>query len=99
MILTSLTSLTKACKLINDKVKTRLPIHKKLLHLMLAEVERSFLDQGQEYLAVLYGAMFASAYYGLLRIGEVTSGSHPILVDDVFIRQKQEENPICFKNI
>ena len=34
---------------------------------------------------VLYRALFATTYYGMFRVGEVTSGSHPILAKDVHI--------------
>ena len=37
-----LTSLTKACRLINDQVKTKLPIGGHLLELLLFELERKF---------------------------------------------------------
>ena len=37
-----LSSLTRACRLINDKVKTRLPIQCGLLELILFEIQRRF---------------------------------------------------------
>ena len=37
----------------------------------------------QPYLLKLYQALFSTAYFGLLRVGEITTGSHPILVKDV----------------
>ena len=80
-----LTSLTKACKLVNDKVRTRLPIRKGLLQVLINNVRKYFMKRGQKYLSVLYPAMFATAYYGLLRVGEVSTGSHPVLVDDVHV--------------
>ena len=65
-------SLTRACKLINDRVRTRFPISYSLLELLLFEVDR-FYDGQQVYLQCLYKAIFAVSYYGLLRVGEVTS--------------------------
>ena len=80
-----LSSLTRACRFINDKVKTRLPIYKEMLIILLQQVENSFLDDNQEYLAVMYKAIFSTAYYGLFRIGELASGTHPIFARGVHI--------------
>ena len=66
-----LNSLTRACKLKNDRITTRLPIHKGMLKMLLNEVNKTFMTKQQPYLAKLYTAIFASAYYGLLQIGEV----------------------------
>ena len=44
-------SLTKACKLKNDRVTTRLPIHCSLLEMILFEVQRMF--KAQPYLEFL----------------------------------------------
>ena len=67
-------SLTQACKLINDRVMTRMHIHKALLNLILHEIHREF--QNQFYLATMYRALFALGYYGLFRVGELTYSSH-----------------------
>ena len=69
-----ISALTQACKLVNDRVKTRLPIQCGLLELILFELERVF--NTQPYLATLYKTLFAIAYYGLLRPGEITLGPH-----------------------
>ena len=63
-----LSSLTRACKLVNDHVRTRFPIQCGLLEIMLFEFERIFSTQ--PYLEKLYKALFALGYYGLMRIGE-----------------------------
>ena len=60
-----LTSLTKACKYQNDKVITRLPINEPLLALIARETRRYFFETGQPFLAILYQALFVTAYYGL----------------------------------
>ena len=39
----------------------------------------------QPYLLVLYEAIFCLAYYGLMRIGELTEGDHPIKAKDIHI--------------
>ena len=81
-----ISSLTKACKYVNDKVRIRLPIHKGLLQIILRQVAYMFnTEQNQPYLSALYRAMFVTAYYGLFRIGEIASGSHPVLAKDVHI--------------
>ena len=82
-----LSSLTKACKFTNDQVRTRLPIQKPLLLEILKFTGRYFLEQGQPYLAVLYQTIFCSAYYGLLRVSEVTltPGNHAVRVTDVHL--------------
>ena len=84
-----ITSLTRACKLKNDRVHTRLPIQKGLLHVLLAQVE---IELGkQPYLKTLYQTIFSTAYYGLLRVGELTSGNHPILARDVHIGSNKKK--------
>ena len=72
-----LTSLTKACRLVNDTARCRLPISGGLLELLLFEVNRLF-GNGQPYLVVLYQAIFALAYYGLLIISEITGSEHAV---------------------
>ena len=74
-------SLAKACRLVNDKVRTRLPIQNKLLELLLFKVERIFMDQ--PYLEIMYKTIFLLAYYGLFRISELTTAKHPIKARDV----------------
>ena len=61
-------SLTWACRLKNDRVKTKLPIRKNLLHSILRKIQRRFLMNNQTYLAQLYTTIFFTAYYGLFRI-------------------------------
>ena len=59
----------------------RILIHTTFLH---------FSDT-QPYLAYLYGALFSTAYFGLFRVGEVTSGSHPVKVGDVHIGRNKKK--------
>ena len=87
-------ALTRACKLQNDKVKTRLPIHKALLERILNQLQKHYLgDQSsqQPYLCSLYQTLFATAYYGLFRVGELTSGSHPVLAKDVQVATNKKK--------
>ena len=76
-----LKALTRACKLKNDEVIVRFPIYKDLLKSILSKLKTMF--GGQPYLLTMYSALFSSAYYGLLRIGELTSGPHVITVQNV----------------
>ena len=82
-------SLTRACKLENDTVKTRLPIGRSLLELILFEVKRKFTPyrgkSQQPYLALLYQTIFLTSYYGLLRVGEVAESPHTIKAVDVHV--------------
>ena len=84
-----LNSLAKACRLVNDKVKNTLPIRKKLLELILFEIQRKF--NTQPYLEIMYKTLFSLAYYGLFRVGELTTGAHPIKACNVHIAQNKEK--------
>ena len=76
-------TLIRACKLSNNTFYTHLPIHIALLEMILFELSRKFSTQ--PYLETLYQAMFLLAYYGLMRIGELTKGEHPVRAKDVHI--------------
>ena len=62
-----LESLTQACKIVNDRVKCRLPIQANLLEMILFELQRLFSQQ--PYLEALYKAILVLIYYGMMRIG------------------------------
>ena len=79
------TSLTRACKLNNDRIVTRLPINKNFLHLLLDELIKWYNERNLPYLKALYTALFIAAYYGLLRVGEVTQGPHVLLANNVHV--------------
>ena len=80
-------SLTRACKLQNDRVRTRLPIRKSMLETLVRKTADHFEgDSSQPYLSILYRTMFVTAYFGLFRIGEITLGTHPVLAQDMHIR-------------
>ena len=78
--------LTRSCRLQNNSVKTRLPIHKRLLEAILFEAERYFSTQ--PYLQIMYKMLFALAYYGLMRIGELSVSqcdTHTVRAENVHI--------------
>ena len=82
-----LSSLTRVCRLNNDQIRTRLPIHKGFLGIILAEVQQIYHKLNQPYLSLLYQTLLITAYYGLFRVGELTSSSdgHAVLPKDVQI--------------
>ena len=84
-----LSSLTRACRLRNDKVQQRLPIQKGLLLLLLRRVQDYF--ETQPFLATMYKALFSTAYFGLFRVGELTMtfSQHAVLAQDVHIASNQ----------
>ena len=76
-----LATLTRACKLHFDQVKNRLPIGKRLLSLLLLGLEKKF--DNQPYLEIMYKTLFLLAYYGLMRVGELTLSQHVLKAKDV----------------
>ena len=87
-----LSALIRGCKLENDRVKLRLPIQKNLLEMLLFEIER-FYGEGnsQPYLELMYKALFSLAYYGMLRVGELTLGPHTIRASDIHVGGNKEK--------
>ena len=84
-----LNALIRACKKENDVFRTRLPIGVAMLETILFEVGRYFANQ--PYLESLYKAMFALAYYGLMRVGEITKSPHCIKAKDIFIADNKNK--------
>ena len=80
--LVMITSLTQACKLINDRVTIRLPIRKRPLDLILYEIERLYVKQF--YLCTMYKALFSLGYYGMFRIGELRMSEHVVKTANVY---------------
>ena len=83
-----LSSMTRACKITNDKAIIRLPIHKALLQVLVRGVTCKYMNDSrvqQPYLEVLYKAMFTTAYFGMFRVGEISHGSHVIKAKDMHI--------------
>ena len=82
-------SMTRACKLKNDTLHCRLPILTGLLEMLLFEVQRMY--KNQFYHQILYQALFSMAYYGLMRVGELTQGDHPVKACDVHAAQNKKK--------
>ena len=85
-----LNSLTKVCRLINDRVKSRLPTQCGFLEMILFEVERYFNTRAQYYLECLYKAIFIS-YYGLMRVGEVTESPHVVCAKNAHLAVNKDK--------
>ena len=86
-----LSALTKACRLKNDCLRLRLPINGGMLEVLIQGVQTHFSMTNQLYLCTLYKALFTSTYYGLLRVSEVTSSTHPVLARDVHIATNKDK--------
>ena len=81
-------SLTRACKSKNDQIKTRLPIQKGLLGLILRQIDIKYLDQ--QFIPIMYKAIFSMMYYGLLQVSEIAS-HHLVLARDIHIGQNKRK--------
>ena len=87
-----LSSLVRSCKLVNDRVKTRLPIQKGLLEMLLFEIERRYNNiSPQPYLIILYKAIFSLACYGMLRVGELSLGNHTIKACNIHVGNNKDK--------
>ena len=84
-------SLTRACKLVNDHVSTRLPIRCSLLELILFEIERKFASHNQVYLEYLYKSIFMLGYYGLLRVSELVLSKHVVKAANIHVAVNKDK--------
>ena len=80
-----LTSLTRACRLQNDRVRTRLPIRQSMLEILVRNIPNLYMNNPQPYLESLYRAMIITAYFGLLRVGEMMQSEHMLKAHNVEI--------------
>ena len=88
-----LNSLTRACRFKNNSVRTRLPIRKPLLTLMIRSLPRIF-DSDQPYLVCMYRALMITAYYGLFRVGELCftkQTEHAVKAKDVHVGRNKRK--------
>ena len=84
-----LKSLIRACRLNNDQVETCLPIHRDLLESITLQIKK--IHQKDLYKQVLFKAIFLSAYYALLRIGELTESPHVIKAKDMGVARNKDK--------
>ena len=92
-------SLVKACQYQNDRVRMRLPIHKFMVNMLIEEAIKVYTEKNQPYLAILYALIFSTAYYGLLHIGKIAAGSHPILATDVQIGTNKKKFMLILRTL
>ena len=85
-----LSALTRACKFKNDRANMRLPIRKPMLRIIIQKTLDTYMD-GQPYLAALYASLFSTVYFGLFRVGELTTGSHPVMVSNVHLGRNKRK--------
>ena len=84
-----LNALTRSCKMKNDQVKTRLPIQKGFLDMILCKIQRKF--DKQPYLEAMYISAILISYYGLCRIGEITESMHSIKAINVHSAKNRDQ--------
>ena len=85
-----LSSLTRAYRLTRDQpVRLRLPIGRDILNMVLQTTLNFFFSQGQSYLAWMYSSLFAIAYHGLFRVGDLTKSQHEVKACNVHIVQNK----------
>ena len=86
-----LNALTRANRLVNDRMVLKMPIHKDLLNIILKKVKSRFLNEGQLHLSILYTTMLATAYYGLFRISELAMSQHSVKACDIHIGENKRK--------
>ena len=59
--------------------------------MILDKIDSMYLYNGQIYLNILYKARVVCGYYGLLRVGELTSGSHPTKACDIQVAKREKK--------
>lgn len=90
-----LRALIKACKYKNDRVVQRMPIKESLLVRLVRQVDTIF--HNQPYLASLYNCMMVMGFYGMMRVGEMAKGDHPILARDVHLSEVNKKVQIILR--
>ena len=83
--------ITKSCEIINDRIKIRLPIRVHLLEQILFEEQRKFTTQ--PFIQSMYKTLFCTAYYGMMRIGELVKAEseHFVRAKDVHLSPNQDK--------
>ena len=93
-----LSSLTRACRLKNDRCRTRLPIQSEMLGMLLKKTKEYFNKLNQPYLSVLYRTLFLITYYGLLHVSEVTKSAHTIKAGDIQLGENKRKIMIIIRS-
>lgn len=90
-----LRALIKACKYKNDRVIHRMPISEHLLVKLVKQIDIIF--SSQPYLAKLYRCMLVMGFYGMLRVGEMATGDHPVLARDIHLNYRLKKVQIILR--
>lgn len=90
-----LRALIKACKYKNDRVIHRMPISETLLVKLIKQLDLIFGKQ--PFLAKLYRCMMVMGFYGMLRVGEMASGEHPVLARDIHFNHRLKKVQIILR--
>ena len=59
--------------------------------MILFEIQRIFSQTNQWYLEVMYKALFALTYYGMITVGEVTLSPHVLKAKDIHIALNKDK--------
>ena len=88
-------TIVEACKIQNDRIFHRFPIHIGLLEMLLFEVQRTY--KNDFYLEILFKTIFIIGYHGLLRVSEMATEkglhcmNHAVKAKDVHIDQNKQK--------
>ena len=74
-------------------MKVRMVIQRDLLLMILDRANLFYYNKGQLYLTTM-----ATGYFGLIRIGKLTSGAHPILADNLFSAKNKRKIQIVMSS-
>ena len=66
--------------------------------MILDNVKNYYLSRSQTYLCSLYTAILVTGYYGLLRVGELTTGDHPILAENICVARNKNKIQIVLRS-
>ena len=61
------------------------------MNIIIRLSRKYFSDLGQEYLRIMYPAFFATAYYGLFKIGELAKGDHTVKACDIYTGENKDK--------
>lgn len=90
-----LRAMIKACKYQNDTVTQRMPISEHLLVKLIKRLDELFASQ--PYLRKLYRCMLVMGFYGMLRVGEMASGDHPVLARDIHFNHRLKKVQVILR--
>ena len=63
-----------------------------MIEILLFESERYFGgEKNQPYLETLYKVMICLAYYGMMRVGEITIGDHTLKAQNIHIGDNKDK--------